>query len=136
MKLLEYNYKAGDVLYLGTWYLPLEHWALVTDNNTIIENRYGVGVIETPLKEFISRYQYFKLKKVVRDDTKDLQTTLKRARTLLGTKYDLIDFNCEHFIDYINDRKPISEQVLIANRFILGAIIGSIATIIFYAIKK
>jgi hypothetical protein len=72
----------------------------------------------------------------VRDDTKDLSTTLKRARSLLGTKYDIIDFNCEHFIDYIFDRKPISEQVLIANRFVLGAIIGSLATILFFKMKK
>lgn len=136
MNLLEYNFKAGDVLYLGTWYLPLEHWALVTDNNTVIENRFGVGVIETPIKEFLERYQYFKLKKVVRDDSKDLSTILKRARLLLGTKYDIIDFNCEHFIDYIFDRKPISEQVLIANRFVLGALLGSIITILYYKIKK
>lgn len=133
--LATYNFRAGDVLYLGTWYLPLEHWALVTDNNTVIENRFGIGVIETKIEDFIKRYQYFNLKKVIRDDTKDLQVVLQRARSLLGNKYSLIDFNCEHFIDYIFDRKPISEQVIIANRFILGAIAGAVATYIIVKIR-
>ena len=133
--LATYNFRAGDVLYLGTWYLPLEHWALVTDNNTVIENRFGIGVIETKIEDFIKRYQYFNLKKVIRDDTKDLQVVLQRARSLLGNKYSLIDFNCEHFIDYIFDRKPISEQVIIANRFILGAIAGAVATYIIVKLR-
>ncbi len=38
---------------------------------------------------------------------------LSRARSLIGTQYDLFRWNCEHFVAYAHGLKPQSAQVAI-----------------------
>lgn len=38
-------------------------------------------------------------------------SAVKRALSLLGKSYDLIDFNCEHYAEYVQNGKAKSEQV-------------------------
>lgn len=124
--------KAGNILHLGTWYIPLEHWAIVSDKNTILENKINHGVIETTFDDFFGRYQFFKVKSIHSLSQSEAEKAIARARSIIGKKYDLIHFNCEHFIDFILNRELVSEQVLAANRLLWGLGIGTIGTAIFF----
>ncbi len=52
-----------------------------------------------------------------------------RARSKLGTKYDLFKWNCEHFVRWVHDVKPESPQLQIAT--ILG-----VASLLFFGIMR
>ncbi|PUB88045.1 MAG: hypothetical protein DBP00_07390 [gamma proteobacterium symbiont of Ctena orbiculata] len=39
---------------------------------------------------------------------------LKRARNMLGTKYDIFKWNCEHFVRWAHGLKPESPQMQVA----------------------
>ncbi len=49
------------------------------------------------------------------------QVVVERALQLLGTKYDLIDFNCEHFVNLVQQGERRSDQLR------NGAFLGGLA---------
>lgn len=55
---------------------------------------------------------------------------IQRARSKLGTKYDLFKWNCEHFVRWAHNLKPESPQLQIA------AILGVASLLLFGIARK
>lgn len=51
------------------------------------------------------------------------QNVLRRARENLGTRYLLINWNCEHFVRFAHGLKPESPQVAFVGVIVIGAIL-------------
>lgn len=55
----------------------------------------------------------------------------ERAMQMLGTKFDIVRFNCQHFASYVQDGEPVSPRVRSAALSIgVLPIIGSVLTLI------
>lgn len=103
---------------------PIEHVGIVTDQTrdgfpTVISNSHRAGrVVEEPLPTFVSGGEprivgYLgKLSPV---------EVLRRARSLIGTKWKLLSWNCEHFVRWAHGLKPTSPQLVISIGLILVA---------------
>lgn len=75
---------------------------------TVVHNAKGLGVKETSLCEFADGQPYEIL------DWPDYSigiARVQRARALLGRPYDLLNFNCEHFVALACGRSPTSPQL-------------------------
>ena len=53
------------------------------------------------------------------------QEVLRRAREKLGTRYLLLNWNCEHFVRFAHGLKPESPQVVFVAVMVIGAILLS-----------
>ncbi len=60
------------------------------------------------------------------------QQIIPRINALLGTQYDLIKFNCEHFAEYIQTGKAQSKQV----NFVFGCLAVAAAAVALSEISK
>lgn len=49
--------------------------------------------------------------KLIRAAGHDASILVQRARAALGQKYDLLRFNCEHFIEWVKGNPPSSGQL-------------------------
>lgn len=45
--------------------------------------------------------------------------SVKKAISLVGKKYDVLNFNCEHYANFVQDKNPISKQVHVGGALIL-----------------
>lgn len=52
---------------------------------------------------------------------------LRRARSLIGAKYDVLVRNCEHFITYAHGYKPQSIQVVLTLVFVAAGVVALMA---------
>lgn len=102
----------GTVISVG--FGPYEHVGIVTDRTigdtqTVISNsaRKG-GVFEESISLF-SRGRKINLKGYIGD--LDPYSVLSRARSKIGTKYNVLKWNCEHFIRWVHGLKPESPQL-------------------------
>ena len=89
-------------------------------------NASGGNTIRQPLEQWIKGKDIVSVEKtnIKIDDVNELVETLK------DYKYDFINFNCEHFVNFAKNKKYVSPQVL---RWTSIAIIG-IAT--YFLLKK
>jgi hypothetical protein len=115
--ILKYNLKPGDriVTPRSGWRLIQHHaiyWGL--DNSGVhwvIENKDNIGVRFITLEKFlenvfeIKRIEYFKGNDIER------RIALERGKMHVGKAYDLYNFNCEHFANYVQYNKVHSTQV-------------------------
>ncbi|MDE2102160.1 MAG: lecithin retinol acyltransferase family protein [Patescibacteria group bacterium] len=92
------------------------------DRCDVVHNRKNGGVELTTLAEFSSGRQVFIHQKAV-GDGKERQQIAQRARQLVGKKYDLLTFNCEHAANLAQRGKAESPQITFAF-FALLAIAG------------
>jgi hypothetical protein len=114
---LKHGLKPGDriVTPRSGWRLIQHHaiyWGIdVHGVHWIIENKDGIGVIFITLENFltgcieIKRIEYFKGNEYER------RLAIQRAESKLGQVYDLWDFNCENFANYVQYGKSFSTQV-------------------------
>jgi hypothetical protein len=115
--------KIGDLIVRQKGPLSTHYIVYVGIHNGIqmvAENQSGIGVRFTSLDEaladnVIKRFEPFG------GTENERQLVIPRVKQLLGTKYDLVVFNCEHFARWISNGKLESKQVKIAsNIFIIG----------------
>jgi hypothetical protein len=128
-----YNLKAGDriverlfqtglskhhVLYLG-WDHNLQEW--IAENHS----RFGVRIIKA--EDYFATVKH--IDRIERFYGRDYQRQIiiNRAIALQGKPYDLIRYNCEHFVNEVIHGKPESKQVtnagLVAATIFAGIII-------------
>jgi len=67
-------------------------------------------VIEEPLESLMARGRDFRVEPIW--GRFDGVTVVARARQMLGRQYDLLVFNCEHFVRLVHGLKPKSPQLI------------------------
>jgi len=65
------------------------------DGSCVVHNRKREGVVLSSLADFSGNSQIFILQKAT-GNFLEREVIAQRALSLLGTKYDLFQFNCEH----------------------------------------
>lgn len=128
--------QTGDLIKVRAEVLPiLYHYGIIEKqgdelyiyhNQTDKVNSNGGNLICEPLNNYIKGKDIISVTKtnLNSNDLKQMYNTLK------GLKYDFINFNCEHFVNFASDKKFVSNQV-----YKWGAIflIGAFVT---YLIRK
>ena len=120
-----YNLKLGDRLIREKGIFSKHHGIFVGIHNGlpfVAENNVNSGVQYVTLADFLlnrinnlSRIERFKGTEQAR------KNIIPRINNLLGTRYGLVNFNCEHFAELIQNGKPKSKQLTNA---LLGFAIG------------
>lgn len=128
--------KTGDLIKLKVDILPLlYHYGIVEKQGDTLFiyhmqtdkiNSNGGNLICEPLEKYI------KGKDIISVTSTDLSSAdlSKMYESLKGYKYDFINFNCEHYVNFVTDKKFVSNQV-----FKWGSILA-IGILVTYLIKK
>lgn len=111
------NLKPGDRLVLPKSNLGLvQHHAIYvgTDaygNRQYIENYIGKGVQRVD-ENYLFRdgYHLTRIEPFI-GNAFQRRLAVNRAVSLIGTQYDLVNFNCEHYANAVQYNKPFSNQV-------------------------
>lgn len=125
-----YKLKTGDRLVRSKGILSKHHGIFAAYENGvawIAENQSGKGVQYVQLSEFLLN-DPDTLERIEKFNGTEHQraSIVPRINNLLGTSYDLINFNCEHFAEYVQNGKAKSRQV--TNTFIgLGLVALGVA---------
>jgi hypothetical protein len=92
----------------------LNHYVVYVGNETFIGNlQDGVKVLsETELSDLLVDYEPVRIKPFEGTDFQRNQA-INRAYHKLGQKYSLLNFNCEHFANWVQKGKENSVQVTI-----------------------
>ena len=95
----------------------------------VAENQAGRGVQYITLEEFIQRAGAGKIL-IQKFEGSELEREgiVPRINALLGTQYNLINFNCEHFANLVQNGVASSAQVAVT---IVGALIVGIGLLAF-----
>lgn len=98
----------------------LNHYIVYVGNETFIGNlQNGVKILSNhELSELFVDYEPVKIKPFIGSTTQRSQA-INRAYSRLGQKYSLLNFNCEHFANWVQKGKENSLQVTIAMSIIL-----------------
>lgn len=115
--LQKYNLKPGDriVTPRSGWRLIQHHaiyWGMDSNGvHWIIENQDYVGVQLIELRKFLQRI--FEVKRIERftGNNHERSAALERGERLIGRRYDLFNFNCEHFANYVQLGRSFSKQM-------------------------
>lgn len=128
--------ETGDLIKLKVEILPLlYHYGIVEKQGdelfiyhmqTDKINQNGGNLICEPLEKYIKGKDIISVTKTSLN-SKDLS---KMYESLKSYKYDFINFNCEHYVNFVSDKKFVSNQV-----FKWGSIIA-IGLFVTYLIKK
>jgi hypothetical protein len=103
-------FSAGTVIAVSAG--PITHVGVATDQDTVITNSKGHGfVCEQSIDEFSDGRP---VKMVGYPGSLQPVEVLRRARSLIGTRYNLLNFNCEHFAWWAHGLRPTSPQIWIA----------------------
>jgi hypothetical protein len=92
----------------------LNHYVVYVGNETFIGNlQDGVKVLsETELSDLLVDYEPVRIKPFEGTDFQRNQA-INRAYHKLGQKYSLLNFNCEHFANWVQKGEENSVQVTI-----------------------
>jgi hypothetical protein len=138
--IIKNNLKKGDIITMGWFGFPVEHYGFYDGNGGIYENRLGHGVKYISVEDFFKRYDYWKIKNIHSANRSDeeINKMIERAKSQLGKKYYIFNYNCEHFIDYVNGNKLYSESLSRLGNLGLGLAIGGLISgvAIYYYVKK
>jgi hypothetical protein len=128
--------ETGDLIKITAKSSPfIFHYGIVEKNSEgifIIHNHpdrinsKGGNVVKEPLEKWIKGKDIISVEKtdLITDDIEKLYQTLKKY------KYDFINFNCEHFVNFAKDKSYVSPQIL---RF---TSIGLIGLAIYFLLKN
>lgn len=111
------NLKPGDRLVLPKSDLGfVQHHAIYIGNDAYgkrlyIENYIGKGVqIVSEQHLFRDGYHLTRIEPYLGNNFQR-RLAVNRAIELIGTQYDLVNFNCEHYANAVQYNKPFSKQV-------------------------
>ncbi|WP_341216582.1 lecithin retinol acyltransferase family protein [uncultured Wocania sp.] len=93
----------------------LNHYIVYVGNETFIGNlKNGVKILSnSELTELLVDYEPIKVNPFIGSNTQRVRA-INRAYNRLGQKYSLLNFNCEHFANWVQKGKENSLQVTIA----------------------
>jgi hypothetical protein len=100
---------------------------------SVIHNAKGEGVVMSGLDEFSVGSQIF-IRHKATGNFHERAAIVQRALSLLGTKYDLINFNCEHAAYYA--QRGVAESPQIAGAAVAALIVGGFALFSAFSAKK
>lgn len=124
------NIKPGDGLVRSKSFLGLiDHYGLYVGQSKVIENHplHGVRLISLP--DFLNGRELLRVKRFPGNEW-GRSTAVRKAYEMIGTHYDVLDFNCEHFVNHIHNVGIKSNQADLAKRLVLGVLaLGLIAAI-------
>jgi len=100
---------------IGTWHVGIYLGRDYLGRDWVIHNDKGGYVKEDLLLTFSAGFPVTLVQRVA-STWREQQQIVARARALLGQKFDLIGFNCEHFANYAQTGKAHSTQL----RFAVG----------------
>lgn len=111
----KYNLRVGDRLVREKGILSTHHGIFCgwdNDRAIVAENQNGYGVQYITLQQFVLNNTNL-LKRIVRFKGNEFERNniIPRIDQLIGRNYDLVNFNCEHFAEYIQNGVPKSNQV-------------------------
>lgn len=128
--------QTGDLIKVKADTLPIIfHYGIVEiaddgifvyHNDPFNRNSKGGNVIRDTIKKFLNHKDIISVEKTD-VKTKDLHELYDKLKTY---KYDFINFNCEHFINFAKGDKYVSHQVV---RYTSIALIG---LLVYYMIKN
>jgi hypothetical protein len=126
------NLRTGDRLITEKGPLSRHHAIFVQvpgDVPVVAENQAGKGVQYITLEEFLLRTGPGKIwiQKLGGAET-DRDSIVLRINALVGTPYNLVNFNCEHFANLIQTGAAVSKQVATA---VAGAVLIGIGLLVF-----
>lgn len=95
-------------------------------NRQYVENYIGKGVQKVN-ENYLFRdgYNLTRVEPFIGNAFQQRQLAVNRAIALIGTQYNLVNFNCEHYANAVQYNKPFSKQVgngILATLFL--AVIG------------
>lgn len=76
----------------------------------ISENNYVMGVRLVEAGNYFSRNKSFQILKFS-GTAQERKAAVQRALDELGKPYDLINYNCEHYAEYVQNNRIFSDQV-------------------------
>lgn len=107
----------------------IDHYGLYMGADQVIENHPVHGVRMITLTEFLDGRPLIKVKPFPGGGA-SRHTAVRQAYKMIGTRYDLFDFNCEHFVNTIHAVGRKSEQMEAATGMFFGLLtIGFLAAI-------
>lgn len=122
------NLQPADVLVIPKALGTVEHYVVYLGINesgqeVYIENAPDGGVQILSIYQFleqnqgcrVSRFRKFSGNAIERNEA------VKRAISLVSTKYKLFNFNCESFANYVQNGVPFSKQVNNFGKFVAAA---------------
>jgi hypothetical protein len=88
-----------------------QHHAIFDGEGGFYENKAGTGVVRTPIAEFFNGVtSVTEIRRFMGSD-RQIREALSRAESLIGKSYNLVQFNCEHYADFIQYGQARSKQV-------------------------
>lgn len=106
------NLLAGDrILIPKSQFRLAQHHAIYDGNDYFYENKAGAGVVRTPVTTFFECIdEITAIRRFVGTDHQRY-LAIQRAESLLGERYNLTTFNCEHYADFVQYGYARSKQV-------------------------
>ncbi|MBI1227803.1 MAG: hypothetical protein GC192_21390 [Bacteroidetes bacterium] len=89
----------------------VQHHAIYAGDGWFYENKIGQGVVCTPWAEFFRGITEVTSVQRFTGNYLELRQALARAESSLGRAYNPVNFNCEHFANYVLYGRPASRQV-------------------------
>ena len=107
--------------------MPIDHYAIVTGDGSVIHNNPGAGVKEEPLQNFLQSNiklspgedmeeginRYINEGKLLYQESipEHANLVVQNARDMIGQAYNVLSFNCEHFARKAFEGTSYSTQV-------------------------
>lgn len=119
---------------IAVWIGPIQHVGVVSDrmyglHSSVISNSHRAGrVIEEPLPVFAGGRPVHVVGYL---GNLSPQQVLQRARSRIGEAWDLLRWNCEHFVRWAHDTRPYSPQLITG-----AALLAAIALLVASGNKK
>lgn len=133
----QYGLRTGDRIVTDKGPLSRHHSIFVQIPGRVpqvAENQAGKGVQYTTLEEFLARVGNSKIRIEKFNGTKaDRENVIPRIDALIGTPYNLVNFNCEHFANLIQNGAAVSKQV---GAVVLGVVAIGIGLLVFGRKRK
>ncbi len=129
MNLHQINYSLPPGSIISIRYPLYNHFAIVSDslddgNPNLISLSYRTGCVLEESWNTVVGKRPFELSRIQGNESAD--TVLTRARSFISSdiKYNLLTFNCEHFVRLVHGLPVKSKQV---RRTLYGAMLGTAA---------
>jgi len=117
----ECNLQNGDMIeVIGPFPFP-RHVGIYADGRGVVHNRKSRCVQLTDMAGFSGRQPIRVISRVLGSWVEQEQV-VQRALSLVGQRYNLLNFNCEHAANYAQTGVPRSPQLEFATLFLLGVL--------------
>lgn len=131
MNILQHqNIRPGDGLVRSKSFLGLiDHYGLYVGQFKVIENHPLHGVRLISLAEFLDGRKLQRVKTFPGSDW-SRSNAVQKAYEMIGTHYDVLDFNCEHFVNHIHNLGVKSGQADLAKGLVFGVLALGLISVI------